>query len=133
MKDHIAKQAKSHSLIQELIKLHESASGFSAHSSVSSIAYKYKRVIDAERGKEKVSFDFFDAIELPDFFAYYFGLIRGYFLVFQLFYNEFFKKELRIVYPEREKRIADFEAKIILHAKRYPSPKISNIIPEPKN
>ena len=59
-------------------------------------------------------------MELRDFLAYYFALLKGYFMVFQLFYNEFFKKEFRIVYPEREKRIADFEGKINARGKQYP-------------
>jgi len=41
-------------------------------------------------------------------------------MVFQFFYNEFFKKEFRIIYPEREKRISDFETKINLKGKQYP-------------
>lgn len=120
IKDYMAKNAKGHSLIQSLVKIHEIASDFSAHSSLRSIVYKYKHIVDTEQKKEEVQLNYFDAVELRDFLAYYFALLKGYFMVFQLFYNEFFKKEFRIVYPEREKRIANFETKINLRGKQYP-------------
>lgn len=120
IKDHITKNTKGHSLIQRLAKIHEIASNFSAHSSLQSIVYKYKHTVDTEQKKEEVLFNYFDAVELRDFFAYYFVLLKGHFMVFQLFYNEFFKKEFQIISPEREKRIADFETKINLKGKQYP-------------
>ena len=120
IKDYTVKNTKGHSLIQRLAKIHEVASNFSAHSSLQSIIYKYKHVIDAEQKKEEVLLNYFDAMESRDFLAYYFALLKGYFMVFQIFYNDFFKKEFRIICPEREKRISDFENKINLKGKQYP-------------
>ena len=120
IKDYTAKNTKGHSLIQSLVKIHEVASNFSAHSSLQSLVYKYKHVIDAGEKKEEVQISYFDTVELRDFLAYYFALLKGYFMIFQFFYNDFFKKELHIIYPEREKRISDFETKINLKGKQYP-------------
>ncbi len=120
IKDYTAKNTKGHSLIQSLIKIHEVASSFAAHSSLQSIVHKYKHVIDTDQKREEVQINYFDAVELRDFLAYYFALLKGHFRVFQFFYNDFFKKEFRIIYPEREKRISDFETKINLKSKQHP-------------
>lgn len=127
IKDHTEKNTKGHSLIQNLVKIHEVASNFSAHSSLQSLVYKYKHVIDAEQKKEEVLLNYFDAMESRDFLAYYFALLKGYFMVFQFFYNDFFKKEFHIFYPEREKRISDFETKINLKGKQYPLSRKSKV------
>lgn len=119
IKDHTKKNNKGHSLIQRLVKIHEIASDF-AHSSLQSLVYKYKHVMCEERKKEEVLLNYFDAIESHDFFAYYFVLLKGFFMVFQFFYNDFFKKEFRIIYPERDKRVSDFETKIGSKYKQYP-------------
>jgi hypothetical protein len=127
MKSYIKENIKEYPLAQNLVKLHEAASGFSAHSSFQSIAYKYKYMEDTKKKKEEISLNYFDSLDVKSFLAYYFGLLKGFFMVFQLFYNCFFKKELKVIYPEREKRIATFEEKINLKGKQYPlkRPRIS--------
>lgn len=120
IKDHISKNPKEYPLAQSLIKIHETASLFAGHASLQSIIYKYQHIIDTEQKKEEVKLNYFDTLDFNNFMAYYFALLKGYLMVFHLFYSCFFKKEFRIEYPEREKRIADFEAKLNLKGKQYP-------------
>ena len=119
MKQHIKDDPQRYPLAQTLVPIHELASKYSAHSSVSSLAFKYRHVKDADQ-KEEIMLNYFDGLEPCNFFPYYFSLLKGHFMVFQLFYNGFFKKEFRIIYQEREKRIADFEVKINQKHKQYP-------------
>ena len=46
-------------------------------------------------------------------------------MVFKLFYNEFFKKQFKIIYQERNQRIDNFETKINLKGKQFPLSKTS--------
>lgn len=120
IKDFMGKKPKEYPLAQRLIKIHEVASNYAAHASMQSIAYKYKHVVDEVQKKEEVQINYFDGLELPGFMAYYFGLLKGHFMVFQLFYEAFFKQEFKVIYSEREKRIASFETKINQRGKQYP-------------
>lgn len=120
IKDYISKNPKQYPLAQNLIKIHESASNFAAHSSLQSIVYKYQHIVDAEGKKEEVKLNYFDGLDTADFLPYYFGLLKGHFMVFQLFFNCFYKKEFKVVYPDRDRRIANFEAKLNLKGKQYP-------------
>lgn len=120
IKDHISKNAKEFPLAQSLIKIHEIASNFSAHPSFSSLIYKYQHLVSAEPKKEEIKLNYFDGLNFADFMAYYFILLKGYFMVFQLFYACFYKKEFKIEYPDREKRIAALEMKLNQRGKQYP-------------
>ena len=116
----MTKNLKEFPLAQNLVKVHESASNFAAHSSLQSIVYKFQYIVDAEQKKEEVKLNYFDGLGIADFFAYYFVLLKSYFMVFQLFYNCFYKKEFKIEYPDRDRRIAAFETKLNLKHKQYP-------------
>lgn len=120
IKDHIAKNAKDFPMAQSLVKIHEVASNFSAHPSFPSLIYKYQHIVTEGQKKEEIKLNYFDGLSFEDFLSYYFGLLKGYFMVFQLFYGCFYKKEFKIEYPDREKRIATYEAKLNLKHKQYP-------------
>ncbi len=111
-------------LAQRLIELHELASNYAAHASIQSIIHKYKYEADEKQKKEEAQITYFDGLELSDFMGYYFSLLKGYFMVFQLFYEAFFKQEFKGSYLEREKRIAGFETNINQKGKQYPLSRI---------
>jgi len=119
IKDHIAKNPKKFSLAQNLIKIHELASNFAAHPSAQSLVYKFQHIIDKEQRKEEVKLNYFDALSLTEFLSYYFGLLKGFLMVFQLFYNCFYKNEFKVVHSEIGKRISMYEGKLNLKGKQY--------------
>lgn len=120
IKDHVSKNPKKFPLAKNLVKIHDFASNFAAHSSIQSMVYKYQHIINEEQKKEEVKLNFFDGLDVPDFLSYYFKLLKGYFMIFQLFYNCFYKKELRIENPYRDRRIATFETKLNSKMRQYP-------------
>lgn len=124
IKDHISKNPKDYPAAQSLVKIHEIASSFS-HPSVHSIMYKYMHNPADVNKKEEVQLNYFDGLDHRDFMSYYFILLKGFFMVFQIFYKEFFKKQFKIINPERDKRIIEFENKINFKGKQYPLSKSS--------
>lgn len=119
IKDYIYKNSKEFLLAQNLVKTHEIASNFSAHSSIESLAYKFQHKIYKEQKKEEVKLNYFDGLDFSDFLYYYFALLKYHFMVYQLFYNCFYKKEFKVEYPERDRRIATLETKLNLKGRQY--------------
>lgn len=113
IKDYISKKPQVFPLAHKLIKIHEVASNFAAHSSMQSIAYKY------ESENKEMLLCYFDKLQINEFMWHYFVLLIGYFKIWQLFYNCFFINELKIVCPERDRRVAAFEKNLILKSKQY--------------
>lgn len=120
IKDYISKNPKGFPLAQNLVKVHEVASNFGAHPSFPSLIYKYQRIVSEGQKKEEIKLNYFDGLDFSDFLSYYFCLLKGYFMVFQLFYTYFYKKEFKIEYPDRDRRIATFETNLNLKHKQYP-------------
>jgi ATP-dependent Lon protease len=120
IKDHICKNHREFPLAQNLVKIHELASSFAAHSSFQSIVYKYQHIVHKESKQEEIQLNYFDKLDFNNFIRHYFYLLKGYFMVFQLFFNCFYEKEFRVEYPDRDRKIADYEARLNLKSKQYP-------------
>ncbi len=127
IKKYVKDRPKDFPLAQGLIKIHELSSNFAAHPSFESLVYKYQHIVSNEQKKEEIKLNYFDGLDFADFMAYYFGLLKGYFMVFQLYYNCFYKKEFKIEYPERDRRISAFEVKINQKGKQYPLRRSSKV------
>lgn len=120
IKKYVDDRTKEFPLAQSLIKIHELSSNFAAHPSFESLVYKYQHIVSNEQKREEIKLNYFDGLNFADFMAYYFSLLKGHFMIFQLFYNCFYKKEFKIEYPDRDKRIFAFEGRINLKGKQYP-------------
>jgi hypothetical protein len=119
IKDFVAKKPKEYPLAAKLIKMHETASNFSAHASFNSIAFKFQHVKDVENKKEEMLLGYFDSLKLDTYLFYYFSFLKSFFEVFRLFYECYFKSEFKIILPDRDKRIAEYEKKVDAKGKYY--------------
>ncbi len=119
IKAYIKEAIKEYPLAKDLIGTHELMSNISAHSSFSSILFKHHH-IKKENNSELLALNYFDNIKpLELYLGYYFCLLMFFLRVFKLFYNCFYKKELKIIYPKREDRIERFEKNITNKYKKY--------------
>lgn len=119
IKDHMQKNPSVYPLARDLIKTHEFTSKLSAHSSVLSMVYKYKVEKDSSN-REEAQMGYFDDLKHGDFLAYYFAILKTFYMIFELFYNCFYKSELKIILPERDKKIATFNTELNKKHKQYP-------------
>ena len=120
IKDHMQKNPSIYPLAQNLIKTHEFTSRLSAHSSVLSMVYKYKVQKDSLGKEEETQLGYFDNLKHGDFLAYYFAILKTFYMIFELFYNCFYKSELKIILPERDKKISAFNIELNKKHKQYP-------------
>lgn len=119
IKDFVAKKPKEYPLADKLIKMHETASNFSAHASFNSITFKFQHAKDSKEKKEEMLLGYFDSLSFNTYLFYYFSFLKSFFEVFRLFYESYFKSEFKIILPERDKRIAEFEKKVDIKGKDY--------------
>lgn len=108
-------------LAQELIEKYNFISSWSVHSSFKSIALKIKKKENAGF----ITFNYFDDLEpFEKFLGFYFTILMVFLKVYKLFYESFYKKELRVHYPLREERLRKLEEIIKKQYYKYSLTKI---------
>jgi hypothetical protein len=109
-------------LAQELIEKYNFISSWSVHSSFKSIVLKIKKIENDIEG-----INYFDDLEpFEKFLGFYLTILMVFLKVYKLFYESFYKKELRVHYPLREERVRKLEEIIKKQYSKYRLTEIAN-------
>lgn len=117
IKDHVKKNIKEYPLAKDLIGAHEFASNYFAHSCFKSLGMKLE--ILKREGPDKLLMNCFDKMDESFLLHMYFALLLTYYRLLKLFYECFFRKEFKVIYEERERKITELGKHLLAKYKQY--------------
>jgi hypothetical protein len=118
IKAHLQRNSEEFPMAAELMGTHELASKHAAHASFESMRAKLQ-FLKEEGDREKLILNYFDKVDEQFLLQSYYFLLITYYRLLKLFYECFFKKQFRVVFPEREKKVEQLGEHLLEKYKQY--------------